>query len=476
MKDNASFMDEPSAALVEVLLTTGRTLALQLNDKLAVRVVHNAPLLVEWRGTEDDLPATLESLLQEMLPLPRASQMFEQITAAAETADEAGVALGTSVLRVPQGGGPDRFVAMSLHRATEGGGTPLLLLLRDVTPSEAVQQSLARTQQSLDSAFAMLRAPPAAIRPFLTQALTAVGDMRATMRLPARDQEKVRSKLGRLHEQAERLGVDASEAGVETIATACAKLVLRVSALLEQPHISGDALLPLAPMLDQVASSVGDCLRIEEQRHVPPARSPATAATGGPSAQQKEAGAWARCAERGWSKFVRGIGEELGILVKLQVVDAQLVPEGLRRDIDGMLQHLLRNAVEHGIETPEERLAADKAVTGEIMIRFRDLGRQGMTLSVRDDGRGFDVDRIGRAAVLSGVLSEESLLEYEPGEIVGLIFKPDFSTANLDGEAGRGRGMHYLRRAVARLGGQISVATKPGIYTRVVIELPATAR
>jgi two-component system chemotaxis sensor kinase CheA len=297
------------------------------------------------------------------------------------------------------------------------------------------------------------------------------------MRLPARDQEKVRGKLARLQEQAEQLGGEAAEAGVDTIATACANLVLRVTALLEQPHISGDALLPLAPLLDQVASSIGDCLRIEEQRHVAPTRSEsAPTATEGPAGQQKEARSWARSAERGWSNFVRRIGEELGILVKLQVVDAQLVPEGLRRDVDNMLQHLLRNAVEHGVETPEERLAADKQVTGEIVVRFRDLGRQGMTMSVRDDGRGFDVERIGRAAVLSGVLSEESLLEYEPGEIVGLIFKPSFSTANLEGEAGRGRGMHYLRRTVARLGGQISVATKPGIYTRIVIQLPATAQ
>ena len=470
-------MDEPPSTLVEVLLATGRTLALQLNDKLAVRVVHNAPLLVEWRGTEDAVPHTLKLLLEEMLPLPHAGELLEQITTAAATADEAGVALGTSVLRVPQGGGPDRFVAMSLHRATGTRGTPLLLLLRDVTPSGAAQQSLARTQQSLDAALAMLRAQPAAIRKFLTQALTSIGDLRATMRLPARDQESVRAKLGRLQEQAERLGVDASEAGVDTIATACANLVLRVTTLLEQPLISGDALLPLAPLLDQVASSIGDCLRIEEQRHIPPARSPAaTAATQGPTAQEKDAKSWARNAERGWSNFVRRIGEELGILVKLQVVDARLVPEGLRRDVDGMLQHLLRNAVEHGIETPEQRLAADKTVTGEVMIRFRDLGRQGMSMSVRDDGRGFDVERIGRAAVLSGVLSEESLLEYEPGEIVALIFKPSFSTANLAGEAGRGRGMHYLRRAVARLGGEISVATKPGVYTRVVIQLPATAR
>ncbi len=56
--------------------------------------------------------------------------------------------------------------------------------------------------------------------------------------------------------------------------------------------------------------------------------------------------------------------------------------------------------------------------------------------------------------------------------MVGLIFKPTFSTENLEGEAGRGRGMSFLRRAVTRLGGQITVAIKPGLYTRFVIQLP----
>jgi chemotaxis protein histidine kinase CheA len=467
-------MAEPSSTLIEILLTAGRTLALQLNDKLAVRVVHNAPLLVEWRGHGDDVPTTLQSVLEELLPSPQAGRILQQINTAAAGADEAGAALGTCQLRVQHGGGPDRFVALSLHRSAESVGTPLLLLMRDVTGTAGLHQSLTRTRRSLEAALAVLHGSPQAIRAFLTQALAAIERLRATMKLPARDQPSVHSKLAQLLEHAEQLGANATQAGIDTIAQACENLAGQLVALRDQQLVSGDELLVLAPLLDAVASSVGDCLQIEEQRHIPPTRSEsATATTGGASRQPKKDKDWARSAERGWSALVRRIGEELGTLVKLHVQDARLVPPGLRRDVDNMLQHLLRNAVEHGIETPEQRLDADKPVSGDIVIRFRDLGRQGMTISVRDDGRGFDVERIGRAAVQSGVLSEESLLEYEPGEVVGLIFKPGFSTANLEGEAGRGRGMNYLRRAVARLGGQITVATKPGIYTRFVIQLPA---
>jgi two-component system chemotaxis sensor kinase CheA len=156
----------------------------------------------------------------------------------------------------------------------------------------------------------------------------------------------------------------------------------------------------------------------------------------------------------------------------LQVHGAQLVPEPLRREVDDLLQHLLRNAVEHGVETPEERLAAGKPASGEMQVSFELRDGRELVMTVRDDGRGFDVQRIGRAAVLSGLLAEESLLEFEPGDVVGLIFKPDFSTEHLEGEAGRGRGMSFLRRTVARLGGDIAVATRPGSYTQFILRLP----
>jgi len=469
-------MDAPPNPLVEILLTTGRTLALQMNERLSVRVIHNAPLLVEWRGDNEEMPGSLHLLLEELLPLMHADAVMRQIEAAAASTEEAAVTLGTVQLRPPPGGGPDRHVALSLHHTAEVQGLPLLLLLRDVTATEGLRQALTNSRQSLATALTALRSSPQAIRLFLPAAMTSVGALRATMKLPARDQEAVHAKLVRLKEEADRLEADALENSLATVAEACAAFSQHVARLHERPVLTGDDLLPLAPRLDQIASAVGDTIRIEEQRYVPQVRSRAGAARATTSPEErKEAEAWARGAEKRWNSFLRRRGEELGVLAKLQVHGARLVPAALRRDIDDLLQHLLRNAMEHGIETPEQRLAAGKSAAGEISLRFEDRDRHGLTMTVRDDGRGFDIERIGRAAVLSGLISEESLLEHDPGEVVGLIFKPPFSTEHLEGEAGRGRGMSFLRRTVTRLGGQITVATKPGSYTRFVIQLPAHA-
>jgi len=465
-------MDGPTSPLVEIALTAARTLALQLGERLAVRVVHNAPLLLEWRGHEDAMPGSLQLLLEELLPLAGAQAMLRQIEAAATTMGEGGMDLGTTMLRPPAGGAADRHAAFSLHRGGDASQPLLLLLLRDVTPQTAQQQALAQAQDNVAAALTALRTPPQPLRLFLSSAMASMGALRATMKLPARDQASVQAKLTRLKESADQIGSEAHDIGLGTVVAACREFALGAVALREKQHVSGNDLLPLAPLLDQIASSIGNSARIEEQRYIAPARPRAATRERAEPESRKDAESWAHAAEKRWNSFLRQRGEELGTLVKLQVLQAQLVPAGLRRDIDDMLQHLLRNAVEHGIETPEQRLAADKSAAGEISVKFEQK-REGLTMTVRDDGCGFDVERIGRAAVLSGLVAEESLLEYDPGEVVGLIFKPNFSTENLAGEAGRGRGMSFLRRAVTRLGGQITVATKPGHYTRFMIQLPA---
>jgi chemotaxis protein histidine kinase CheA len=154
---------------------------------------------------------------------------------------------------------------------------------------------------------------------------------------------------------------------------------------------------------------------------------------------------------------------------------AQLVAPQHRRHVDEILQPLLKNALDHGIETPEERLSAGKSAAGHISIGFS-IGENGtLKVTVHDDGHGFDLSRIGQAAVHSGLLSEESLVRREAGDLVGLIFKPNFTTEGLADGIGQGRGMSYLRRKITHLGGHISVATKAGRYTLFTVELPESA-
>jgi two-component system chemotaxis sensor kinase CheA len=171
------------------------------------------------------------------------------------------------------------------------------------------------------------------------------------------------------------------------------------------------------------------------------------------------------------------VAADAGCEVALILLGLEQVPPAYRRSIDNMLVHLVRNAIEHGIEPAARRSAAGKAPRGTVTMEFTPPGatRAGYELMIQDDGQGFDAERIGRVAVENGLLSADAVAGMDPRQLVGLIFRPGFTTAGVDGSAGRGLGMEFLRELVTRLDGNITVSTKRGHYTRFRITLPALA-
>jgi signal transduction histidine kinase len=415
-------MDEQAdGALLSILLTLGRTVVCDLDAQLNLVGVHNPLLLDEWRepalGAGHERPATLRGLFGELIVPARARDLLQQIGDGQRTAGQAGLYLGVAALHAPRGGAPERHVALSLHRRAGAAEAGLRLVLRDVTALTDVQHNLGETQSALDAAMAALRAPPQGLRMFLGSALTSVSAIRATLRTPARDAEALHDKLARLHAAVAQLGQEAEALNLLPVQDSCQALLNRLTALLERDELTGDALLPLATLVDRIAGSAGMLWRIEEQRHVEPAAVDPAARAG----RQPD---WTFATERRWSSFLRHRGEAIGVLVYLEMEGAAHVPRHLRAGIDELLQHMLRNAVEHGIETPEERLAAQKAAAGKVLVKFQQPGKGQLRMVVRDDGRG------------------------------------------------RGLGLTFLRKAVARLGGQIAVAARPDQYTEFVIDLP----
>jgi len=460
-----------AGATLDLVLAATRTVLVTLDRRLHVQSVTNATQLEEWfEDAHTPAPGTpLRDLFAHLLPVANARALQKEIAGASSDPDLEGREFGIHQLRTPRGAAPDRHVEISLHAE---GGAKLHLLLREATAQAELQQNLVATQGSLETAMAALRSSPEALRLFLGASMASIGAIRATLRTPARSRQALHAKLERLRADVTRLETEAQAIELTPVLQACRALSGRLNELLGQDDLSGDAMLPLAVLIDRVATAVGTAWRIEEQRHVPLIAPEAGHTESQVTRRRVE---WAKSSERRWNGFLRRRGEEIGTLVRFNMEGAERVPASLRRSVDEMLQHLLRNAVEHGIETPEERLALDKPVAGLVSVRFEDQGRAGVRMTVRDDGRGFDVDRIGRAAVRCGLVTDESLLERDAVDVVGMIFRPEFTTDGLDGEEGRGRGMSFLRKAVARLGGQISVATKHGRYTQFIVQLPLVA-
>ena len=172
-------------------------------------------------------------------------------------------------------------------------------------------------------------------------------------------------------------------------------------------------------------------------------------------------------------RLVRQTAKELGKRADLELRGASVeLDRSVLERITGPLEHLLRNALTHGIEPAAERLAAGKPEVGEIRLDVRQEGNE-IVLSLEDDGAGLDLEKIRETALQRGLLDEAEQVS-EP-RLAELIFVPGFSTAEEVTEiAGRGVGMDVVKDEVGGLGGRIELESAPQRGARFTIRLPLT--
>lgn len=172
-------------------------------------------------------------------------------------------------------------------------------------------------------------------------------------------------------------------------------------------------------------------------------------------------------------RVVRQASGELGRQARLVLEGADTeVDRGVLERMMGPLEHMLRNALAHGIEMPEDRLAAGKPATGVVTLEVRQEGH-GVIMTVTDDGRGLDVSRIRAGAIERGLIGADAALADR--ELAQLIFMPGFTTATqVSTLAGRGVGLDVVRAEVAAMGGRIELDGAPGQGTRFTVHLPVS--
>lgn len=177
--------------------------------------------------------------------------------------------------------------------------------------------------------------------------------------------------------------------------------------------------------------------------------------------------------ERAAARAGRIAARQLGKQVEFEIAGGAVgIDKSLADTIADPLFHLVRNAVTHGIETPEERVAAGKSAAGKVKLAAFNQGSR-IHITVTDDGRGIDWDRIAAAAAEHGIANSSS--DLSPDQCLRLIFRPGFSTAPAVSElSGRGIGLDVVDRAMEPAGGEVRVATEPGAGTTFAMIMPAT--
>jgi two-component system, chemotaxis family, sensor histidine kinase and response regulator WspE len=182
--------------------------------------------------------------------------------------------------------------------------------------------------------------------------------------------------------------------------------------------------------------------------------------------------------EEGVSRFyrmVRDLGKSLGKQAKLDIIGKNTqVDRDILEKLDAPLTHILRNALDHGIESPQDRAAAGKPARGT--IRLEAAHRSGMlSIIIADDGKGLDLDHLRQKVVKKGLVSEEMSQQLSEAELMEFIFLPGFSTAGQVTEiSGRGVGLDIAQSMAHEVGGTVRAISHPGKGMTFHFQLPLT--
>jgi two-component system, chemotaxis family, sensor kinase CheA len=178
---------------------------------------------------------------------------------------------------------------------------------------------------------------------------------------------------------------------------------------------------------------------------------------------------------RRFPRMVRDVARQCGREVELAVSGQDTdLDKGILDAIAEPLTHLVRNAISHGIESPEDRRKAGKPAQGVVRLNAHHQGNQ-VIVEISDDGRGIDAQKIRAKAIDLGLTTPEEAARLSDNEVIEFIFRPGFSTAEQVTEvSGRGVGMDVVQSVLHRLKASISVETRPGQGTTFRLKLPLT--
>jgi signal transduction histidine kinase len=328
---------------------------------------------------------------------------------------------------------------------------------------------------------------------FLSEAREKAGQLRAIMKLPAREPQAFREKLVLILELIRAIHSRAERLPLPSVCERSDRFAAALGALRDKQTLSGNDFLPLAVKLDDLLSHLailGEVVarlrewRIQNGESGAPIDATQRSATATGTTIRQPLMRGAAPSATGITKAARLSDlsqeslDEMAVFladmyskrVSLVVVGLEDVPTHYRRSIEKILGQLIHNAIRHGVENPADRLVLDKPEVGTVAVQFARLGLDGYQLSVQDDGRGLDHEKIRAEAVRQGVLTPEVAATIDTRKLAGLIFRPGFTTVGEDGA--RGIGMDVVRDLVTKAGGRVGIATKAGEYTRFRITLP----
>lgn len=176
-----------------------------------------------------------------------------------------------------------------------------------------------------------------------------------------------------------------------------------------------------------------------------------------------------------FGRMVRDIAQEKNKQIELEIIGSETsADKKIIEEIKTPLIHIIRNAIDHGIETPDERIALGKNPTGRILIKAYPSGNN-VVIEIRDDGKGINIEKIKDKALKNGYLTKEEITSMTNEQLINVIFMPGFSTGDeITNISGRGIGLDIVQSKISQLNGKVKIVSEVNKGCCVQIELPTT--
>ncbi|HZF17885.1 MAG TPA: ATP-binding protein [Steroidobacteraceae bacterium] len=401
-----------------------------------------------------------------------------------------------------RGGHATRYLEFDFHRVkSEERVDNILVSVNDVSQrvmlARELRESQDKAQAQLDTLLGVLHVDPAQLSSFLDDSDAAMRMVNSILKEPAREEGAFRKKLDSIFRQVHAVKGEASALGLASVESRAHQFEDSLKDLKDRNTLTGNDFLPLVVKLDDLfthLSSVRDLVTRLAKLNVGSSReSPATATQVIARRQTVDELVSAKPMETHAPRVERahpipapapGLGSTLEQLVqriatdekkraRIECAGLDKVPNAYRRVVKDVAIQIVRNAVVHGIETPEARQVAGKSDPGNVIVHFLTAPGEGYKLVIEDDGQGISSSRIKEAALQKGIITEAAAAKMESKQMFRLLFHPGFSTRDtVTHDAGRGIGMSLVAELIRELNGKIAVATGEGKYTRFSILLP----
>jgi HPt (histidine-containing phosphotransfer) domain-containing protein/PAS domain-containing protein len=375
-----------------------------------------------------------------------------------------------------------RYLQFDFHRVrVDGEMTHVLVSVSDVTArvelANELQASQNQAQGQVDTLLGILHIDPAQLASFLNDSNAAMKMINAVLREPTREEGVFRKKLDTLFRQVHSVKGEAAALGLSSIESRAHGFEDDLKALREKPSLSGNDFLPLVIKLDDLLThlqSVSDLVSRLSRLHIGNHDVVHTiTAVLGEEKEKTQSGKADSGVEAALQQLAARVARENNKEASLKCTGFDAVPDDYRRAVKDIGIQAVRNAIVHGIETPDARTAAGKAQQGMVRLTFQDAGEAGYKLIIEDDGQGLSTERIKEAAVKKGFITAEKAQSLDTKKIFSLLFQSGFSTIETaTKDAGRGVGMNLIADLTNQMGGRVSVATSAGKFTRLTMTLP----